>query len=144
MTDVQSVVDWLMGGTHADEALANAKGISDTEEPDLWQMDLTGAIQLWIEVGQPDERRILKAAGRSDKVMVYSYSSASHVWWKQIASKIDRAKNVSVVNIDADASAALEKMAQRSMQLQCTIQDGQIYLTDSVETVLIERETTKP
>ena len=128
---------------HADEALVNAKGISDTEEPDLWQMDLTGAIQLWIEVGQPEERRILKAAGRSDKVVVYSYSSASHVWWKQLANKVDRARNVSVVNIDADASAALEKMAQRSIQLQCTIQDGQICLTDGTSTVEVLREVWK-
>ena len=29
------------------------------------------------------------------------------------------------------------------MQLQCTIQDGQIWLTDSVDTVLVERETLK-
>lgn len=65
------------------------------------------------------------------------------MWWKQIASKIDRAKNVSVVNIDAEASAQLEKMAQRSMQLQCTIQDGQIWLTDGTTTVEILREVWK-
>ncbi|WP_028103948.1 YaeQ family protein [Pseudoduganella violaceinigra] len=142
-TDERLMVRMVAFAIHADEALVNAKGISDTEEPDLWQMDLTGAIQLWIEVGQPDERRILKAAGRSDKVMVYCYSAASHVWWKQVGSKIDRAKNVSVVNIDAEASAALEKMAQRSMQLQCTIQDGQIWLTDGATTVEIPREVWK-
>ncbi len=106
-------------------------------------MDLTGAIQLWIEVGQPDERRLLKASGRSEQVMVYSYSSASPVWWKQLASKIDRARNVSVVNIDPESSAALEKMAQRTMQLQCTIQDGQIWLTDGETTVEVLREVWK-
>jgi len=142
-TDERLMVRLLAFAIHADEALVNAKGLSDPEEPDLWQMDLTGAIQLWIEVGQPDERRLLKAAGRSEKVMVYCYSAASHIWWKQIAGKIDRAKNVSVVNIDADTSAALEKMAQRSMQLQCTIQDGQIWLTDGVTTVEVPREVWK-
>lgn len=142
-TDERLMIRIVAFAIHADEALVNAKGISDTEEPDLWQMDLTGAIQLWIEVGQPDERRLLKAAGRSEKVMVYSYSAASHVWWKQLAGKIDRAKNVSVVNIDAEASAQLEKMAQRSMQLQCTIQDGQIWLTDGETTVEIPREVWK-
>ena len=34
-------------------------------------------------------------------------------------------------------------MAQRNMQLQCTIQDGQIWLTDGSETVLVEREVWK-
>lgn len=142
-TDERLMIRVLAFAIHADEALVNAKGLSDTEEPDLWQMDLTGAIQLWIEIGQPDERRLLKASGRSEKVMVYSYSSASHVWWKQLGSKIDRAKNVSVVNIDAETSAQLEKMAQRSMQLQCTIQDGQIWLTDGETTVEIPREVWK-
>lgn len=142
-TDERLMIRVLAFAIHADEALVNAKGLSDTEEPDLWQKDLTGAIQLWIEVGQPDEKRLLKAAGRSEKVMVYSYNATSHIWWKQLAGKIERAKNVSVVNIPADASAALEKMAQRSMQLQCTIQDGQIWLTDGTETVLVERETLK-
>ena len=40
-------------------------------------------------------------------------------------------------------AAALEKMAQRSMQLQCTIQDGQIWLTDGETTVEIPREVWK-
>jgi uncharacterized protein YaeQ len=142
-TDQRLMIRILAFAIHADERLVNAKGISDTEEPDLWQMDLTGAIQLWIEVGQPDERRLLKASGRSEQVMVYSYSSASPVWWKQLASKIDRARNVSVINIDPESSAALEKMAQRTMQLQCTIQDGQIWLTDGETTVEVLREVWK-
>jgi len=73
-------------------------------------------------------------------VFVYSYSAASHIWFKQLANKIGRAQNLAIVNIPAETSAALEKLAKRSMQLQCTIQDGQVWLTDSVDTVLIERE----
>ncbi|HEY1043293.1 MAG TPA: YaeQ family protein [Telluria sp.] len=142
-TDERLMVRVLAFAVHANEALVSAKGLSDVEEPDLWQKDLTGAIDLWIEVGQPDEKRLLKAAGRSNQVMVYSYSAASHIWFKQIASKIDRAKNVSVINIPAEASAGLEQMAQRSMQLQCTIQDGQIWLTDGATTVEVPRETWK-
>jgi uncharacterized protein YaeQ len=142
-TDERLMIRLLAFAIHADEALVNAKGLSDPEEPDLWQKDLTTAIQLWIEVGQPDEKRLLKAAGRSEKVMVYSYSATSHIWWKQLANKIERAKNVSVVNIPSEASEALAKMAQRSMQLQCTIQDGQIWLTDGTDTVQVDRETLK-
>ncbi|SFU80915.1 YaeQ family protein [Pseudoduganella namucuonensis] len=142
-TDERLMIRVLAFAIHADEALVNAKGLSDTEEPDLWQKDLTGAIDLWIEIGQPDDKRLLKAAGRSEKVMVYSYAATSHVWWKQLANKVERAKNVSVVNIPAEASEALTKMANRSMQLTCTIQDGQIWLTDGADTVLVERETFK-
>ena len=142
-TDERMMIRLLAFAIHANEALTFTKGLFDTDEPDLWQKDLTGAIELWIEVGQPDDKRLMKACGRSEKVVVYTYSATSHIWYKQIANKLDRAKNLSVINIPAEASAQLEKMANRNMQLQCTIQDGQIYLTDSVETVLIERETTK-
>ncbi len=142
-TDERMMIRLLAFAIHANEALTFTKGLFDTDEPDLWQKDLTGAIDLWIEVGQPDDKRLMKACGRSAQVIVYSYSATSHIWYKQIANKLDRAKNLSVINIPADASAQLEKLAQRNMQLQCTIQDGQIYLTDSVNTVLVEREDFK-
>ena len=142
-TDERMMIRLLAFAIHASESLAFTKGLFDTDEPDLWQKDLTGAIELWIEVGQPDEKRLMKACGRSAKVVVYSYGATSHIWFKQIAGKLERAKNLSVINIPSDAATQLQKMANRNMQLQCTIQDSQIWLTDSVDTVLIEREQFK-
>ena len=142
-TDERLMIRVLAFALHASESLAFTKGLFDTDEPDLWQKDLTGAIHTWIEIGQPDEKRLLKACGRAEHVIVYSYSATSSIWWKGIANKVDRARNLTVINIPAEASAALEKLAKRSMLLQCTIQDAQIWLTDSVDTVLVERETFK-
>jgi uncharacterized protein YaeQ len=142
-TDERMMVRLLAFALHASDALMFTKGLFDTDEPDLWQKDLTGAIELWIEVGQPDEKRLMKACGRAAKVIVYSYSATSHIWYKAIANKLERAKNLTVINIPAEASAQLEKLATRNMQLQCTIQDGQVWLTDSSETVLVEREPFK-
>lgn len=142
-TDERMMVRLLAFAIHANEALSFTKGLFDVEEPDLWQKDLTGAIELWIEVGQPDEKVILKACGRSEHVVVYSYSATSHIWWKQIANKVERCKNLTVINLPAEATEQLARMAQRSMQLQCTIQDGQIWLTDGSETVEVAREIVK-
>lgn len=142
-TDERMMIRLLAFAIHANEALSFTKGLFDTDEPDLWQKDLTGAIQLWIEVGQPDEKRIMKACGRSEQVIVYSYSATSHIWYKQIAGKLERARNLTIINIPAEASAQLEQLANRNMQLQCTIQDSQIYLTDGSNTVLVERETVR-
>lgn len=142
-TDERMMIRVLAFALNASETLGFGKGLSDTDEPDLWQKDLTGAIDLWIEVGQPDDRAILKACGRSDKVIVYSYSSVSNIWWNQTGSRVERAKNLRVVNIDADASQALAALAQRSMQLQCTIQDGQIWLGANENMVLIEPQIIK-
>ncbi len=142
-TDERLMVRLLAFAIHASAALTFTKGLFDTDEPDLWCKDLTGAIELWIEVGQPDEKRILKACGRSQQVIVYSYGATSHIWWKQIANKVERARNLTVINLPSDAAADLATLAQRTMQLQCTIQDGQIWLTDGSKTVEIERETFK-
>src|SRR6478735_9990030 len=136
-TEERLMVRLLAFVRHAHASLVFAKGLSDVDEPDLWQKDLTGAIELWIDVGQPDDKRLMKACGRSEKVVVYSYSATSHIWYKQIANKLERAKQLSVINIPSDASEQLQRMANRNMQIQCTIQDGQIYLTDSVSTVLV-------
>lgn len=143
-TDERMMMRVLAFIRHAHEALAFGKGLSSDDEPDLWQKDLTGAIELWVEVGQPDEKRIMKAAGRAAQVVIYSYSSHSQIWWDQIAGKIARAKNVVVYQIAPATSQALALLAQRTMQLQCTIQDGDIWITANDETLHVLVQTLKP
>lgn len=142
-TDERMMMRVLAFALHAHEALIFGKGLSTDDEPDLWQKDLTGAIDLWIEVGQPDEKRVLKACGRSAQVVVYSYSSTSNVWWSQVGSKLERARNLRVMNVPSETSQALAQLAQRSMQLQCTIQDGHIWFSAGEETVQIEPDLLK-
>jgi uncharacterized protein YaeQ len=137
-TDERMMVRILAFVLHAHAALTFGKGLSTDDEPDLWQKDLTGAIELWIDVGQPDEKRIMKACGRSNQVVIYSYSSMSNIWWNQITSKVERAKNLSVFNLPAATSQALAKLAQRNMQLQCTIQDGQVWINGEGESIQID------
>ncbi len=107
-----------------------ARGLSDTDEPDLWQKDLTEQIVHWIEVGQPDERRMAKACGKADRVTIYCYGSASHIWWAGIETKITRLKNLEVWRLPPDQAQALGERAQRSMQLQVQVQDGHVWLND--------------
>ena len=140
-TDERVMIRLLAFALHADPALTFGKDLFDVEEPALWLKDLTGAIQTWIEVGQPEERRLMKASGQSNEVIVYSYSATSHIWFKQLASKIERSRKITVVNIQPESSAALERLCQRNMQLQCTIQDGQVWITNGEDTVQVERET---
>lgn len=142
-TDERMMIRVLAFALHASERLSFGKGISDTEEPDLWEKDYTDAILFWGEVGQPEDRRLLKACGRAEQVMVYSFAHASHIWWKQINSRLDRAKNLCVKNIPAATSQTLATLAQRTMQLQCTIQDGQIWMSAGDASVQIDLEIFK-
>ncbi len=137
-TDERMMVRLLAFALNAHEFLAFGKGLSDSDEPDLWQRDLTGAIEHWIEVGQPDDKRLLRACGRADRVTVYAYGNRAELWWKPLAEKLERAKNLAVWRIPASAGQALEKLAGRTMQLQCTVQEGQLYFSNAAETVEIE------
>ncbi len=113
-----------------------ARGLSDSDEPDLWQHDLTGALVHWIEVGQPDERRLAKACGRAERVTVYCYGNAAEIWWAGVRNKLARLGNLTVWRIPAERARALAQLAQRSMQWQVSVQDSQVWLTsgeDSLE-----------
>lgn len=125
----------LVFALNAHERLEFGKGISDTDEPDIWQKDLTGAIDRWIEVGQPDERRILKACGRAGEVSVYAYGNSADIWWKPLANKLARTKNLSVWRIDPDAAEQLERLCERTMQLQVTIQDCEVWMRNANDAV---------
>ena len=118
-------------------ALELAKSLWDVDEPDLWQKDLTGQIMHWIDVGQPDDRRILRASPRAERVSVYSFASSTSVWWGNVANKITRTRNVAVWQIEAAQSQALAALTQRSMQLQVSVQDGTVYLSEGDRSVEI-------
>lgn len=131
-TDERMMVRVLAFMLNASEDLALGKGISSDEEPDLWEKDLTGAVEKWIEVGLPDEKRIRKACGLSRQVIIYPYNgNPADMWWEQNKRALDKLDKVSVVNIPAEISEALGKLAQRTMQLQATIQDGEVWITDN-------------
>jgi len=124
---------------HAHEALSFANKIGNDDEPDLWQKDLTGAIDLWIDVGQPDEKQVRRACGRARKVFIYCFSGRSaDVWWGQVSKGLEGIRNLTVINLPCAASPALAAMAQRSMKLQYTIQDGQVWVSDGKDTVHID------
>jgi uncharacterized protein YaeQ len=114
-----------------------AKDLWENDEPALWHKDLTGQIVHWVEVGQPDDRRLMKASGRAERVTVLSYASGTPTWWSGLASKITRASNIAVWQIEAVQSQALAELAQRGMQLQVSVQDGTVWVRDESRAVEI-------
>ena len=128
--DARMMVRLLAFMLFADERLEFGRGISSDDEPDLWLKDLTGAIDLWISVGQLDERWLRKAAGRARRVVVLSYGDrAVDAWWEQNRNTLEKLSNLTVLRISADELQALAGLAERSMNLQCTIQDGEAMIS---------------
>jgi len=123
---------------NGDGTLAFGAGLSDPDEPDVWLRDFTGRTRVWIEVGQPEDKPLIKACGKSDQVLLYCFNHAAEVWWRSMESKLSRPQNLRVYRVPTLASQALIPLAQRSMQLQATVQEGVLTLGDASNTVDIE------
>ena len=140
--DMRLMVRVLAFVFNANEDLVFCKGISQDDEPDLWQKDLSGDIDLWIDLGQPDEKRIKKACGRSKKVIIYTYQEGMATsWFKQNKKLLNRFKNLSIIylNIDGD----IEGLCERSMNLQANISDHELNLISEETTVSITTSSWK-
>ena len=127
-TDERVMVRLIGFALYANETLIFGKGLSDDEEPDLWQKDLTGAIELWMDVGLPTEKEIRKAAGRAKQVVVVLYGGRiADMWWAQNSKALLKTNNLTIINLPE--TQALARLAARSINISCTIQDGQILVS---------------
>ena len=143
-TDERMMIRLLAFALHAHEYLEFGQGMSNDDEADLWRKDLTGAIELWIDVGIPDEKLIRKACGRADQVVVYCYGGrVADMWFAQNSSQFERQKNLTITNLPVESTQALAGLVRRTMNLQCTIQDEQVWLGDGDTSVQVERVVLK-
>lgn len=127
---------------NANDELVFCKGISQDDEPDLWQKSLIGDIDTWIDVGQPDEKRIKKACGRSKKVIIYTFKeSLSLIWFKQIEKSLLRFKNLQVIYLDIQGD--IELLNDRAMNIQCNMLDNELTLLDEHNSVIITQDIYK-
>lgn len=142
-TDERMMVRLVAFALNASATMALAKGLSETDEPDLWQKDLTGRIEKWIELGQPDERRVARAAGKADAVLVFAYGGKIvDIWWQQVRAKLSRMNRVSVLSLADTAPKRLAALVTRSMRLQCTVKDSQLWISSAeADPVLVEWQT---
>ena len=129
-TDERMMLRVLAFALHAGPGLEFGKGLSTDDEPALWQRDLTGRIRLWVDVGLPDEKVVRRGCGRADVVVIYSYGRGAELWWERSRTALERARNLRVMSVPVATSQELARLAQRSMQLQCTIQEGHVWLSD--------------
>ena len=137
-TDERMMMRVIGFALHANAALIFGKGLSAEDEPDLWQKDLTGAIEYWIEVGLPDERKIRRACGRSNRVLALTYGGrGADLWWQQNQSLLMRQDNLAVLNIAQEDSKLLAARAARNMSIQCTVQERELWLNIAGEALHI-------
>ncbi|MBW4935430.1 YaeQ family protein [Marinobacter sp. F4206] len=130
-TDERMMIRLLAFALNADEHLEFTKGLSTDDEPELWRKSLSDEIELWIELGLPEEGRLRKACNRARQVILYTYGGrAVPLWWEKHHNKLNRFDNLTLINLPQDATEALGQLAQRSMNFQVTIQDGEVSVSN--------------
>ncbi len=140
-TEERMMVRLLAHALWSHERLEFGRGIGVTEEPDLWQRDLTGRIERWIDVGLPDERRIRQACGQSDEVIVLAYGGrTADLWWEKAKGELPKGKKLSVVFVSPETTSAMSRLAERTMTAQFMVQDGERWLALGDERFVIGLE----
>jgi len=123
----------------ADERLAFTRGLSTADEPALWRKDLTDAVEDWIDLGHPDERRLAQASGRARRVAVLCYGGqASKVWWQGVQGKAARLSNLSVLAVEPEAVRSLGALAERGMTLHVSIDEGSVQVSSGAGSVALD------
>jgi len=139
-TDERLMVRLLAFALYADDRLEFGRGLSSDDEPDLWRKSLTGEIELWIDLGQPDEASIRKACGRARQVVIFNYSGRSaDIWWEKNGASLARSGNLTVIDIAPATVDALAAMTDRGMRLQCMVQDDQVELYGEGSSIAIDK-----
>lgn len=137
-TDLRMMIRIAAFALNANEQLSFTKGLSSGEEPEVWEKSLSDEIEQWIELGQPDEKRLRQACGKAKQVKVYTYQEKSaQVWRSQIEAKLSRFNNLQVVDFIDFEVAELEQLAARTMNISAMIQDGELSLNSEQGNIVL-------
>ena len=133
--DERMVVRLLAFGLRAhrlsdvDGELTFGPGLSTPGVPDVQLADYTGRILEWINVGQPDERALGKAAGQSEQVLLYPFAAGVATWWRTVGPKVAGIPNLSVAQIPHASVQQLAQSVERRITAQVMVMEGQVTMT---------------
>lgn len=138
-TEERLMVRLLAFTLFAEEGLIFGKGVSEEQEPAIYKKSLTGGIELWIEVGLPEERRIRRACGLAKQVAVVIYGKrAATLWWQENAEALQKRNNLTVIQLPSAATEELAALADRNMLINCIIEGSQVSVSTGKTTLTIE------
>lgn len=141
-TEARLVARVLAFARCAEDGFDMTGAVCTPDEPDLCQRTLDGRIARWIDVGQPDARRLLKAAGRADRVTVHPYGgAAARLWWKGVERELARVRTLEVIAFPDEAVKALSAHVARNTAWQITVQDEVLMVSGEQQCVSVEPET---
>lgn len=110
------------------EGIAFSKGLSEADEPALTVRDLTGALKVWIEIGNPDAARLHKASKASPRTVVYTHKDPRLLLRAYEGQKIHKAEQVELYAIDRELLAGLVEHLDRRVAMTLSVTDRQLFI----------------
>jgi uncharacterized protein YaeQ len=117
------------------EGIAFSRGISEPEEPALAVRDLTGALEVWIDIGSPDAARLHKAAKAAPRVAVYTHKDPDQLRQQLTGERIHRAEALELYAIDREVVAGLVKRLERRMAFDLSVTDRHLFISVGEDTL---------
>lgn len=128
----------------AQEEPTFTKGISTDTEPDIWKINHDGSIDHWIELGHLDERRIRQSCSKAKKVTLYTYQgNQSLQWFTSIENGLSRFTNLDIIHFSFPDNQNIEDFAERGMNISCTIEDNEIWLSTEEDRICVQFQVLK-
>lgn len=124
------------------EGIAFSKGISDPEEPAITVRDLTGALQVWIEIGAPDAARLHKASKAAPRVVLYTHREPRLLFRSWAGERIHRADEIELFAVEPEFLAALVGRLDRRTSFDLSVSDRQLYVTMGEDSWTMEVKRT--
>lgn len=144
-TDERMMLRILAFALNAHEQLEMTKGLSTDDEPDIWEKSLSGELNRWISLGLPSEKIVRQSCGKAKSVIIYTYGgNTADMWWSKTQNSTARFDNLAVVNLAQDETKQLAEMADRSMQMQVNIQEGEVMVSVGDNIVYVNPMEWKP
>lgn len=116
-------------GLRYEEGLEFGRGVSATDEPDLWSRHADGRIVQWVEVGQPDAKRLVKASRQAERVTLFSFGDGAERWRVAQIDSIEPPDNLAIARIEDGLVYALAASVDRQIRWSMTLSEGIVYLT---------------
>lgn len=112
-----------------DEQLAFGRGLSDVDEPALWEKSLDDRVLHWIEVGQPDAERITWCSRRAERFSLVAYGNL-RVWQTKVLDSVRSLKKINVVAVEQEALETVSRDLPRAISWSVMISEGALFITD--------------
>jgi uncharacterized protein YaeQ len=111
------------------EGITFSRGLAEPDEPAVSVRDLTGAVQVWIEIGNPDAARLHKASKASPRCVVYTHKDPAQLFRQLEGERVHKRETIEIRAVDRDLLSSLAERLERRMRFALSVSEGHVYIT---------------